>query len=222
MESFMIDIQLIIASWPMLMRGTWITLQIAGLGCLIGFTLGTVLALLQSSGNKFLSIPVTLYTTIIRGTPMLIQITFAVYVLPELGLTLPKFWAAVLAIGCNSGAYISQIMRSGINSISSGQLEAAQVLGLSTLQTIWYIILPQAFRVVLPALGNEFITLVKDSSLASIVGVAELYREGSLIISRTYDQLTIYFALACIYLTITTTVSLIINHLEKRMNHAQN
>ena len=217
----MIDIQLIIASWPMLMRGTLVTLQIASLGCFIGFTFGTVLALLQASKNRFLSGLVTLYTTIIRGTPMLIQITFAVYVLPELGLPLPKFWAAVFAIGCNSAAYISQIMRSGINSISAGQLEAAQVLGLSTMQTIWYIILPQAFRVVLPALGNEFITLVKDSSLASIVGVAELYREGSLIISRTYDQLTIYLILACIYLTITTMVSLIIAYLEKRMNHAQ-
>jgi len=217
----MIDIQLIISSWPMLMRGTWITLQIASIGCFIGFTFGTILALLQSSKNRFTSSLVSLYTTIIRGTPMLIQITFAVYVLPELGLTLPKFWAAVLAIGCNSAAYISQIMRSGISSIHKGQLEAAQVLGLSTMQTIWYIILPQAVRVVLPALGNEFITLVKDSSLASIVGVAELYREGSLIISRTYDQLTIYVALACIYLTLTTTVSLVVSYIERRINHAQ-
>ncbi len=217
----MIDIPLIISSLPMLARGTWVTLQIATFGCIIGLTLGTVLALLQASKYALLRIPVTLYTTIIRGTPMLIQITFAVYVLPELGLNFPKFWAVILAIGGNSAAYISQIVRSGITSITKGQIEAAQALGLSTLQTIWYIILPQAFRVVLPALGNEFITLVKDSSLASIVGIAELYREGSLIFSRTYDILTVYFALACIYLTITTTLSLVITHLEKRMNHAQ-
>lgn len=214
-----IDFQLIWQNLPTLLRGLWLTLQIALISCSIGICLGTLFGLGQVRGPIIVQWLITLYVTIIRGIPMLIQIVFTFYVLPQLGITLPAFWAATCAIGLNSAAYISQIVRSGINSVGNGQLEAARVLGLNGLQAVRFIILPQAFTVVIPALGNEFITLVKDSSLASIVGISELSREGSLIRSRTLDALSVFFAVAALYLSITTLLSILIAHIEKRMNH---
>jgi arginine/lysine/histidine transport system permease protein len=217
MESLMIiDFQLIIQSLPRLLQGVIATLKIAGIGCFIGLILGTLLALMQTSHNKFLRIMVAFYVTIIRGTPMLIQILCAYYILPQCGIRLEALSVAIIAIGLNSAAYISQIIRSGITSIGIGQFEAAKVLGFSTIDTTRYIILPQALRTVLPALGNEFVTLVKDSTLASVIGVAELTKQGTSIISITYDAISIYFIVALLYLIITSTVSLIVAQLEKR------
>lgn len=219
----MIDFQLIRESLPLLLRGALVTLQIAGISTFIGIVLGTLLGVAQTSKSKLWRALVTLYVTIIRGIPMLIQITFAYYVLPQFGINLPAFWVAVVAIGLNSAAYVSQIIRSGIKSIGRGQMEAGRVLGLSPLQITRYVILPQAFRVVIPALGNEFITLVKDSSLASVIGVVELTKEGNFIRGRTFDALTVFAAVAMIYLIITTTLSLLVNWFEKKVNtHAKN
>ena len=219
----MIDFATIATYWPQLLRGTLVTLQIAALGCVLGILLGTLLGLLQAGKNKYIRILIAVYATLLRGTPMLIQIAFIVFVLPQFGIRIPDFWGATLAIGLNSSAYVSQIIRSGIMSIGQGQFEAAQVLGLTHIQTIRFIILPQAIRVVLPSLGNEFITLVKDSSLASTVGVMELSKQASFIKSRTFDALTVYCAVAIIYLTITSLLSLLFIYLEKRMNqHVKN
>jgi polar amino acid transport system permease protein len=219
MESLMIiDIELIIQSLPQLISGIGVTLNIASIGCFIGLTLGTILALMQTSKNKILQTIVGIYVTIIRGTPMLIQIFCAYYVLPQLGIRIAELWAAIFAIGLNSAAYISQIIRSGITSVGSGQIEAAKALGLSTTDTVRYIILPQAIRIVLPSLGNEFITLIKDSALASVIGIAELSKQGRAIINKTHDAISIYFIVALLYLIITSTISLIVSRLEKRMS----
>lgn len=214
-----IDFKLIVDSLPILLSGVVVTLQIAGFGCLIGLFLGTVLALMQTSKSRLLRFIVTVYVIIIRGTPMLIHILCAFYVLPQLGLRLDALWTAIIAIGLNSAAYISQIIRSGISSVGIGQIEAAKVLGLSTFDTARYIVLPQALRIVLPALGSEFITLIKDSALASTIGVAELSKQGRLVISTTYDGISVFFALTVMYLLITSTVSCIVTCLEKRMSH---
>lgn len=219
----MINIALIQKSLPFLLRGAWVSVQIATLSCLIGLVLGTLVGLAQSGHSKLLNFLTNIYVYIIRGTPMLIQITFAYFVLPQLGINFSAFWTAVLVIGLNSSAYISQIVKSGINSVSQGQLEAAHVLGLSKTQITRYIVLPQAFTVVLPALGNELIILLKDSSLASVIGVMELSKEGALIGSRTYDYITIYCAVALVYLLMTTVLSLCVDQLEKRMSrHVKN
>ncbi|HZW61440.1 MAG TPA: amino acid ABC transporter permease [Candidatus Babeliales bacterium] len=214
----MIDTSIIVTYWPNFLHGALVTLEIAFIGTLIGISLGTLLGVFQSGQNKFLRSLVALYVTILRGTPMLIQITFAVFVLPQLGITLPEFWAATIAIGLNSSAYVSQIIRSGISSISKGQIEAGKVLGLTHVQIIRFIILPQAIKAVFPALGSELITLVKDSSLASIVGVMELSKEAWYVRSRTFDALTVYCIIAVIYLLITGTISFILHRIEKRMN----
>lgn len=214
----MIDFKLIQESLPLLLYGALVSIQIAAFGALIGILLGTLLGLAQTSKSKILRWLSTIYVTIIRGIPMLIQILAAFYILPQLGIVIPAFWVAVIAIGLNSAAYVSQIIKAGIRSIGKGQIEAGRVLGLSGTQITRFIILPQAFRIVIPALGNEFITLIKDSALASTIGVVELTKEGIFIRGRTYDSITVFFAVACIYLVITTTFSLIINWIEKRMN----
>lgn len=215
----MIDFTLIINALPALLHGAWVTIQIAALSCIIGLTLGTALGIALASKNNVFRYLASIYTTFMRGTPMLIQILFAFYVLPQLGLTIPPFWTAIIAIGLNSSAYIAHIIKSGITSIGKGQIEAAKVLGLGTGQITQYIVLPQAIRVVLPALGNEFITLVKDSSLASIIGVVELTKEGDFIKSRTFDVISTYTAVALIYLVLTSAISLLVTYAEKRMDH---
>ncbi len=215
----MIDFQLIIDSLPYLARGALITLQISALACAMGLVIGTISGLALSSRNKIFHIAATIYTTLFRGTPMLIQIIFVTLVLPTIGLAIPRLWGVIIAVGLNSGAYIAHIIKSGIQSISKGQREAGKTLGMSNTQIIRYIVLPQAIRVVLPALGNEFIVLVKDSSLASIIGIQELTKEGEIIATRTFDALTVYVAVAACYLLITGILSLIVSYIERRMGH---
>lgn len=219
----MIDFKLIQESLPLLLQGAIVSIQIGALGALIGIIGGTLLGLAQTSKSFILRALSTLYVTIVRGIPMLILIMASYYVLPQFGIQLPAFWVAVVAIGLNSAAYMSQIIKTGIRSIGKGQLEAGRVLGLSNMQITRYIILPQAFRLIIPSLGNEFITLIKDSSLASVIGVVELTKESIFIRARTFDAVSVYFAVACIYLAITTTLYLLLNFLEQRMNrHVRN
>lgn len=214
----MINFSIVWSSWPYLLQGTLVTLQIAAFSSSIGILLGTLLGFLQTYGSSLVRSIIVLYVTLLRGTPMLIQISFAYYLLPELGITLSPLWAAIGAIGLNSAAYMSQIIRSGINSVGAGQLEAAHVLGLTKLQALRFIVLPQAFKAVIPSLLNEFITLLKDSSLASIIGVPELFKRGYGIAIASFNPIPMYCAIAAIYLVITTSFSLVAAYLEKRMH----
>jgi His/Glu/Gln/Arg/opine family amino acid ABC transporter permease subunit len=214
MASFMINVELIKIALPHLLHGALISLAIAFCSLLIGFFGGTLLGIIQTSKHSLGQIFVTGYVTLIRGTPMLIQIFFLYYLVSVAGLHISPLWVAVLAIGINSSAYMSQIIKAGILSVSKGQLEAAKTLGIRRRDLLRYVILPQALSVVLPALGNEAITLIKDSSLASLIGVMELYKEGQIVMSQTYDALTVYFAIAMIYLSMTTTLSFAVHQLE--------
>lgn len=209
-----IDFQLIEQSIPALLRGAGLSLQIAFVATVLGVFVGTALALGEASKRWWLRLPVTIYVTLFRGTPMLVQILFVFYVLPQFGLMISPFWAASIAIGLNSGAYISQTIRAGINAVSKGQVEAAATLGFSHLMTMRYIVLPQAFRNALPSLGNELVTLVKDSSLASIIGVMELSKQGSIIRSHTYDAFSILLMVSLFYLVMTATLSFAMKRLE--------
>lgn len=207
-------ITLIIKSLPALLSGALVTIEIAFFASMIGFILGTIIGIMQHMGTDLFKRLITGYVALVRGTPMLIQITFMSIILPQFGISL--FTTAILAIGFNSAAYISQIIRSGIAAVSIGQLEAAQVLGISRKDTIVKIVLPQAIRMVTPALLNEFITLIKDSSLASVIGVVELFKAGTVVISRTYNALAVYCAIALIYLLLTGTVTALVHFLEKK------
>lgn len=215
----MIDYELIWESIPALLHGTLTSLEITFIAASIGLSLGTFLGLAQTLKSKIVSFVIGCYVTLFRGTPMLVQILFVYYVLPQFGVTIEPFWAASLAIGLNSAAYISQIIRSGIKSIPVGQWEAALTLGISKFKTLKNIIFPQAFRVALPSLGNELTTLIKDSSLASIIGVMELSKEASIIRSRTYDAFSILLAVSIIYLILTATMSFLVKKYETRLTH---
>lgn len=217
----MIQVAVLKSSLNDLLYGAALSLEIACTAVLIGFIGGTLLALMLLYGNYILRIIAHTYIVIIRGTPMLLHIVALFFILPYVGITISAFWSAALAIGINSAAYISQIVRAGIQAVGKGQQEAAKTLGFSRAQTVKLIILPQAFRIVLPALGNECITLIKDSSLASVIGVAELSHQGSLIMSRTYDALTAYAGVGLIYLIMTSVAWLLLHILERRVEYVK-
>jgi His/Glu/Gln/Arg/opine family amino acid ABC transporter permease subunit len=211
----MIDVELIIQSLPALLHGALMSLQIACASGFLGLTLGTILAMTELSKNRIFSLVANVYVTLFRGTPMLVQILFVYYVLPQFGLMIAPFWAASLAIGLNSSAYVSQSIRTGLNAVDVGQIESAKTLGFNRIQIMRLIVLPQAFRIALPSLGNELITLIKDSSLASVIGVMELSKEASMIRSRTYDAFSVLLAVSVIYLVMTSVLSWILKRYEK-------
>jgi polar amino acid transport system permease protein len=215
----MFNVHLLSEYVPMLVSGTLKTMQIALFSCMCGVIGGMVLGLVQAYAPKWLTRLLSVVIAVIKGTPMLVQITFAFFLLPQIGISLSAFWTAVFAIGLNSSAYLSSVIYAGITAVAPGQIEAAHVLGFSKFQTVRYIVLPQALSIVFPALGNEFVTLVKDSSLASIIGVTELAKEASIMRSRTYDVITTYTVVALIYLVLTGVITLLMNYWQKRMHH---
>lgn len=207
---------------PALLQGAGTSLLLALLAASLGFSGGTALGIAQTQGSLLIRRLVALFVTIVRGTPMLLQIFFLdLIVLPYLGIYVHPFVTAVLAIGINSSAYISQVVRSGILAVPHGQIEAAQTLGISKPDLMRFIILPQALRTIMPSLGNELVTLIKDSSLASLIGVMELYQRGTIIMSQTHQALPVYIATGILYLIMTGCVSLIVNKTERSFNYAQ-
>ena len=214
----MINIEILNEYGPLFLSGIIMSLRIAFLSCCLGILFGGAAGIILAGSSRILRFLITMYVTIIRGTPMLIQITTTYFFLRYAGLNISPLYSAIFSIGLNSGAYVSQIVLSGIKSVGKGQIEAAKVLGFSHSQTIYLIVLPQALRNVLPALGNEFVTLVKDSSLASIIGAYELTKQGDIVMSLSYDYPTVYLIIGLCYLSITTVVSLLVSLLEKRLN----
>jgi His/Glu/Gln/Arg/opine family amino acid ABC transporter permease subunit len=212
----MIDLELLAKAFPKLLEGAFLSFMIALLSTVIGISLGFFWGAMQCFGNVVANYFVSAYVAFFRGTPMLVQIMVAFYVLPEFGIHMPPFWAACLAIGLNSSAYVSQIVVSGIKAISIGQIESAQTLGISRANIFLYILLPQIKITMLPALANECVTLVKDSSLASVIGVMELSKQASIVKSQTYDAVTVLFAVSVFYFIMTWTVARLIGHVEKR------
>lgn len=211
------DFSLIIHSIPLLLRGAGLTFEITALAVGLGLLIGLVASLAQLSKSPLLRLPAKVYVDCIRGTPLLIQIFIIYFALPNIiGHRIDPFIAAVTACSLNSGAYIAEIFRGGIQSISQGQFRAGLSLGMTYGQTMRYIVLPQAFKRIIPPLGNEFIAMLKDSSLVSVIGFEELTRSGQLIIAETYGTLEIWTCVAIIYLTLTLTISRFVAALEKR------
>ena len=215
----MMDINLLIKYSPRLLDGVLVTLQIAGASCAIGTVVGTTLGIILSRENRVAKFFAQTYVSIIRGTPMLIQIMATYLLLKHAGFSISALWSAIISIGLNSGAYLSQTILSGITSVGKGQLEAAKAIGFTPMQTIRHIVFPQALRTVLPNLESEVVTLIKDSSLASFIGVYELSKQGDIIISQTFDAPSIFIAIGLIYLTLTTTVTILSSLLNKKINY---
>ena len=211
------DFELIEKAFPLLLMGAAVTIEITAVSVALGFFIGLVVGVARISSYKILRILAAIYADCIRGTPLLVQIFLIYFALPiATGARVDPFAAAVLACGINSGAYVSEIFRAGIQAIDSGQMEAGRSLGLTWGQTMRYIILPQAIKNILPPLGNEFIAMLKDSSLVSVIGFEELTRRGQLIIAQTYGSFEIWLTVAALYLAMTLAISRLIAFLEAK------
>lgn len=216
METIVINIILLMDSLPLLLQGFFISAKISLLSFFIGISGGTILALCLISKNKIITFTANIYVLIFRGTPMIIQIFILFFLFQSLCIPIENIYSVIIAIGANSAAYMSQIIKAGIQSVNTGEIEAAKTLGLNPFQINKYIIFPQAFKTIFPALGNECITLLKDSSLGHIIGVAELTYQGNIIISNTYDAITIYTGIGLLYLLGTSCLAIIFYIYERK------
>ena len=209
--------EIIEQSLPLLLAGAGITIEITALSVGFGMAIGVIVSLIRLSGIKPLRILGNIYVDFLRGTPLLVQIFLVYFALPALiHHRVDAFVAAIAACSINSGAYVAEVFRGGIESIDKGQMEAGRSLGMTWWQTMRYIILPQAFKRIIPPLGNEFIAMLKDSSLVSVIGFEELTRRGQLIIARTYASFEIWLTVAVLYLIMTLAVARFVGLLERR------
>lgn len=213
----------IASNYTLYLDGIWITLLLSLLGVLMGSVFGTILALMRLGKNKVVKKISIIYVEIIRGTPLLVQLSLLYYTIislvpPNLTLLRSKILLCSLAISLNSGAYISEIIRSGIQSIDKGQWEAAASLGFTEKQTMRYVILPQAIKNILPALGNEFVTLIKESAIVSFVALHDIMYYANAIRGATYKPFEPFFVAAFIYFIMTFTTSQILGKLERKMD----
>lgn len=211
------NFDLVVNSFPLLLVGAGVTIKITALSVALGVIIGLFIGIARISRIKILRVLSAVYVDFFRGTPLLVQIFLVYFALPVItGQRVDPFVAAIGSCGINSGAYVAEIFRAGIQSIDKGQMEAGRSLGMTWVQTMRYIIVPQAFKRVIPPLGNEFIALLKDSSLVSVIGFEELTRRGQLIIAKTYGSLEIWISVAVIYLAMTLTISRFVAYLERR------
>ena len=208
-----------------LLNGLKTTLTITLFAVLLGIALGFLVAIIRSTYDKthklkFLNIICNLYLTIIRGTPVMVQLLIIYYVIFAT-VSIDKVLIAILAFGINSGAYVAEIVRSGIMSIDQGQFEAGRSLGFSYPRTMYYIIMPQAFKNVLPALANEFIVLLKETSICGYIGLQDLTRGGDIIRSVTYEAFMPLIAVALIYLIMVMILTSLVKVLERRLRSSE-
>jgi His/Glu/Gln/Arg/opine family amino acid ABC transporter permease subunit len=213
-----LDFGIVFDNLDAILQGVLVTISLALLAEVLGIILGLVLALLKISRSRVLSWPAQVYIDVFRGTPLLVQITIIYFTTASVGLRFNSlFFAGLAALTLNSAAYVAEIFRAGIQSIDKGQMEAGRASGLSYGQTMRHIIVPQAFRRTIPPLTNEFVTLVKDTSLVSVIGLAELLRAARVLQAETFNG-TPLIAAALIYLVICLPLIYLANGLERRLN----
>lgn len=214
----------IIAALPALLKGALITLQLTAASVALGSIGGILLGIARLSKVALVRIAARIYIDFFRGTPLLVQLFMIYFGVPALvrsvgiEFTFNQWTAAIVGLSLNSAAYLAEIVRAGIQSIETGQKEASESLGLGPTQTMRYVVFPQALRRMIPPLGNEFITLLKDTSLVAIIGYQELFRQGQLIVARNFRAFEIWFTVALIYLVLNVIASQAFSFLERRMN----
>lgn len=217
--AFQFDSSVVISTLPMLLRGVWYTIYLTVGGLFFGFWLGVGTGLMKLARPVLARKLAILYIELIRGTPMLVQAMFLYYGIPmAIGLRIPPLMAGIIVIAINSGAYIAEIVRGAIESINTGQNEAGRSIGLTRTQTMRYIIWPQAFRRMIPPLGNQFIISLKDTSLLMVIGVGELLRTGQEIVAVNFRAFEVYLAVAIVYLTMTMSIARLLHMLERRLS----
>ncbi len=214
------------------LHGIGMTLGVTAGAIIMGMVLGLIMALGKLSKYKVLRGLASVYVEIIRGTPLFVQVLILAYGVPYLINTLsegavrfnwdPLYLVGILACGFNSGAYLAEIIRSGIQAVDNGQTEAARSLGMTKGQNMRFIVLPQALKIILPAMANEFVTLIKETSILSYVGIVEITRQGVLWASREFEMFPAYIGVAIVYLCLTIPLSRVVAYLEKRMGSSGN
>jgi polar amino acid transport system permease protein len=202
---------------PYMLQGTVVTLEISFWAMLLATLVGVVMGLISVSDLRGLKAIIRAYVYFVRGTPALVQIFLVYFALPRIGFELSSFWSGVVALAFNSAGFIAEIVRAGLQSIDAGQSEAALSIGMTSRQTILYILLPQSLRRITPPLTNEVITLIKSSSLLSVISITELTRSAQLIIAERFVPFELYAALAVYYLVIISVLSRASEYVERRL-----
>ncbi|NJM56575.1 MAG: amino acid ABC transporter permease [Synechococcales cyanobacterium RU_4_20] len=214
----------ILEAIPVLLIGATVTLRLAIASIALGLLGGSLLGIARLSRHGPLRWASRIYIEFFRGTPLIVQLFMVYFGIPALaqslgsGLRLTPWIAAILALSLNSSAYIAEIIRAGIQSIELGQHEASESLGLSQSQVMQYVIFPQALRRMIPPLGNEFIVMLKDTSIVSVIGFQEMFMQGKLIVARTYQVFEIYLTVALMYLVMTLVLSYLLGKVEVWLN----
>jgi len=203
---------------PYMLQGALVTLEISVLAMLLATVIGLVMGLISASDYSVLKAIIRAYVYFVRGTPALVQIFLIYFALPRIGLELSSFWSGVVALAFNSAGFIAEIMRAGLQSIDHGQTEAALSIGMTNRQSILFILLPQSLRRITPPLTNELITLVKSSSLLSVISVTELTRSAQVIIAERFVPFELYAELAVYYLVIISVLAWFSEYVEKRLH----
>lgn len=214
---------------PTFLEGTILTIVLSLLVVVLGSILGLLATLMKRSHLKWLNAIANVYTQVIRGTPLLLQLYIWLYGFPMLGFSLPaipvlgvygsrEFITAVVALSINSGAYVCELLRGGLESIDKGQMEAGRSLGLNQTQTMRYIIIPQAVKVILPGLCNEFIQMIKESSIVSVVGVFDVMYTQNIVKAATYRTFEPLIVIAIIYFILTSILTNVMGLVERKMN----
>jgi polar amino acid transport system permease protein len=212
------DLSIFLEAFPLLLRGAWVTLYLSLISSSVGAALGLLVGVARVSRIRTLRAGATVYTEVIRGTPLLMQLIVLYYGLPSVGINLEAVMAGIIGLSANSAAYVGEIFRAGIQSVGRGQREAALASGLTRLQTMRHIIIPQAFRLVLPPLTNEFVTMLKDSSLVSTLAIAELLRTGREIVAWKVNVFSPFAGVTLLYLAMTLPLTHLARHLERRID----
>lgn len=202
---------------PILLRGMVVTIQATLLGFVVAAILGLILAALKSARSRWISWPARVFTEFLRDTPLLVQLFFLYYVLPEYGLILPAFLTGALALGVQYSAYTSEVYRAGLESITHGQTEAARALDISPLRTFGIVILPQALPRIIPAMGNYLVSIMKDVPVLSVVSILEMLNVARIIGDRSFNYMVPLTMVGALYLILTLVASAGVRHLDERL-----
>lgn len=209
---------IITAALPMLLKGLQVTLYIFVIAIILGFLIGLVIALLRLAPSKILNWIAKVYVDAIRGTPFIVQLFFIYFGVNSLQLvSLNSTTAGIVTVAINAGAYFAEIIRAGIQSIDKGQTEAARSIGFTGAQTMRYVVLPQAFRRMLPTITNQSIISLKDTSLLSVIGIADLTQQGQIQASATFEAFKVWLAVGVIYFIIIYLLTILANFIERRI-----
>ena len=210
-------LQRLFESFPFFLKGLWMTVAVSALGLIFSTILGFMLGIMRASNKKLLTWPIGAYVFVIRGTPFVVQIFIIFFILPEWGIQLDAFPAAVLALSILGTAFICEIVAGGIRAVDKGQWEAGTAAGLSTIQQLRFVVVPQAMQTILPPLVGQYVLLIKDSSVVSVIGVVELTRVGWMTVVRIPEGLIVFSLVGILYFVISYPLIRVSNSLERRM-----